>query len=319
MVKLNVIKSLCLMTFRLVVVTINNHQNGANVEDRLHKISDGQENNAVDRSNANICVVQNNKKRLRSKQRKVNKTTSSHFPKSSREKNYNFDKASSSGTTTHKRVKVIKRFNKFKIQTKPIISEYPSRIVELYHNNKAVNKSDSDDSCQKNNKQQQEEFHLTTDLQLSNQNTIINYDNMQQNSITKMDYYPHYQQSLNTEMPQLKKQLSRIAENDTFDNTVSCTFMKNYELPTIASKLKQVAKGYMPNFDFRTIPFCAARSTTPSHNIGINIQQIMSIMKTRQPLNGISPTLAHNIGVAAEKLQNNPLSAIVSTLGSRLG
>lgn len=97
------------------------------------------------------------------------------------------------------------------------------------------------------------------------------------------------------------------------------TISKNYELPTIASKLKEVAKSYLHCFNFRSIPFCAAKSTAPSHNIGINIQQVMSIMKTRQPLNGISPTLAHNIGLAAERLNSKPLTALVSTLSARMG
>lgn len=96
-------------------------------------------------------------------------------------------------------------------------------------------------------------------------------------------------------------------------------FSRSYELPTIASKLKEVAKSYLHSFNFRSIPFCAAKSTTPSHNIGINIQQVMSIIKTRQPVDGISPTLAHNIGLVAEKLNSKPLHALVSTLSSRMG
>lgn len=101
------------------------------------------------------------------------------------------------------------------------------------------------------------------------------------------------------------------------NNFYSCS--KSYELPTIASKLKEVAKSYLHSFNFRSIPFCAAKSTTQSHNIGINIQQVMSIIKTRQPVDGISPTLAHNIGLVAEKLNSKPLHALVSTLSSRMG
>lgn len=96
------------------------------------------------------------------------------------------------------------------------------------------------------------------------------------------------------------------------------SYSKNYELPTIASKMKQVARNYFQNFTFRTIPFVVARATTPSHNLGINIQQVLSIMKGKKPLQGISPTLAHNIELAATKLGSRPLSALVSNLGSRL-
>lgn len=96
-------------------------------------------------------------------------------------------------------------------------------------------------------------------------------------------------------------------------------FSRSYTHPTIASKLKEVAKTYLESFTFQTIPFCAAKSTTASHNIGINIQQVMSVIKTRQPLEGISPTLAHNIGLVAEKLNSKPLHALVATLSSRMG
>ncbi|XP_060519858.1 uncharacterized protein LOC132698040 [Cylas formicarius] len=99
---------------------------------------------------------------------------------------------------------------------------------------------------------------------------------------------------------------------------VSC-YSRNYELPTVASRMKQVAKSYLSTLNFKTIPFCAAISTTQSHNIGINIQQVMNIIKNRQPINGISPTLAHNIGLAAEKMNSKPFSALVSTINSKLG
>ncbi|XP_050508674.1 uncharacterized protein LOC126885912 isoform X1 [Diabrotica virgifera virgifera] len=114
-------------------------------------------------------------------------------------------------------------------------------------------------------------------------------------------------------------------------------YQKSYEYPTIASRMKQVAKSYLNTFSFKsmvskivgekmeddkismprkTIPFCAAISTSPSHNTGINIQQVMNILKNRQPINGISPTLAHNIGLAAERLNSKPLSTLVSTINS---
>ncbi|CAH0545787.1 unnamed protein product [Brassicogethes aeneus] len=91
----------------------------------------------------------------------------------------------------------------------------------------------------------------------------------------------------------------------------------SYQLPTIASKMKQVAKCYFNAFNFKAIPFCPAASTSPSHNIGINLQQVMSMMKTKQPFQGLSPTLAHNIGLAAERLNSRPASMLVTTMTSR--
>nr|CAH7754427.1 unnamed protein product [Callosobruchus chinensis] len=82
--------------------------------------------------------------------------------------------------------------------------------------------------------------------------------------------------------------------------------------------MKQAAKTYINTFNFKAIPFVTAISTTPSHNIGINIQQVLNIIKNRHPVNGISPTLAHNIGLAAEKLNSRPLSVLVSNINSRI-
>ncbi|GLV33872.1 hypothetical protein CBL_11244 [Carabus blaptoides fortunei] len=113
-----------------------------------------------------------------------------------------------------------------------------------------------------------------------------------------------------------KAPLTPIEENERHrDGGSSC---KSYYLPTIASKMKQVTTTYFENFNFRTIPFIAAKSTSPSHNLGVNIQQVLSIIKGRKPLEGISPTLAYNIELAATKLGSRPLSALVSNLGSRM-
>lgn len=42
-------------------------------------------------------------------------------------------------------------------------------------------------------------------------------------------------------------------------------------------------------------------------------------MKTRHPITVISPVLAHNISLAAGRFTNQPFSAFVSSLGSKLG
>lgn len=41
-------------------------------------------------------------------------------------------------------------------------------------------------------------------------------------------------------------------------------------------------------------------------------------MKTRHPISVISPVLAHNISLAAGRFTNQPFSALVSSLGSKL-
>ncbi|KAK9299309.1 hypothetical protein QLX08_007659 [Tetragonisca angustula] len=56
----------------------------------------------------------------------------------------------------------------------------------------------------------------------------------------------------------------------------------NYEMPTLASKLKRANRSYFGRFNFQNIPFVVGTSITPSHNLGLNIQQVLSIMKTRQ-------------------------------------
>lgn len=116
---------------------------------------------------------------------------------------------------------------------------------------------------------------------------------------------------------QYRNPLTPIEETERHSYSRS-GYYKNYELPTIASKMKQVARTYFENFNFRTIPFVAARSISPSHNLGVNIQQVLSIIKGRKPVAGISPTLAYNIELAATKLGSKPLSCLVSTLGSRM-
>lgn len=135
--------------------------------------------------------------------------------------------------------------------------------------------------------------------------------------IMHQNYYP--QQAMAPALPTMPQRMQsmEVAPRPTTTECVP-SYPKNYELPTIASKMKQVAKTYFQNFTFRTIPFVAATSTSPSHNLGINIQQVLSIIKGRKPLTGISPTLAYNIELAANKLGSRPFSALVSNLGSRL-
>lgn len=218
---------------------------------------------------------------------------------------------------------------------------YTENLVELYHNAAVNQGSDSEDDqppiivksisvkklppantvCKMTFNSQTQAKSMMHPTGVTHANICIQNQNQMQNQNQQSEGVPPLQiQEMNGS---LRNELSPIQEIDYLEPPAaprteysSCT--RNYELPTIASKMKQVCKSYLRSFDFRAIPFCAARSTAPSHNIGINIQQVMSIIKTRQPISGISPTLAHNIGLAAEKLNNRPLSALVSSLGSRV-
>lgn len=75
------------------------------------------------------------------------------------------------------------------------------------------------------------------------------------------------------------------------------TFIPSYEMSTLASRLKQSTKPYSNRFNSRNIPFVVGTSATPSHNLGINIQQVLSLIKMRQlNVNSISPLLIRKVG-----------------------
>lgn len=179
-----------------------------------------------------------------------------------------------------------------------------AKLVELYHN-KAAKTSDSDDEEENEKKkkckapkrpQKATGSEVVPPLDI-NKEKIKNFQTIKElvEAEKEMDY-----------------------QEPAAPRTQCSVMSKTYELPTIASKLKEVAKTYLHAFNFHMIPFCPATSTSPSHNIGINIQQVLNIIKTKQPVCSISPTLAHNIGLAAEKLNSQPLHALVSTLSSRM-
>ncbi|KAL1516945.1 hypothetical protein ABEB36_000772 [Hypothenemus hampei] len=212
------------------------------------------------------------------------KIISQYALKKSVEKKIRSMVAKSNGNFDKKSSTVIKSRFLNKLNTKN------NNLVEIYHND-AVKHSDSDES---NVKKQQEER-------------------------------PKGEEEIPPlQIAETMKENHEFSCNNPFDSlyaprtTVSCCYNKNYELPTVASKMKQVTRNYLGTLNLKTIPFCAAASTSQSHNIGINIQQVLNIIKNRHPISGISPTLAHNIGLAAEKVQNKPFSALVSTINSKI-
>ncbi|KAL3284757.1 hypothetical protein HHI36_018899 [Cryptolaemus montrouzieri] len=168
----------------------------------------------------------------------------------------------------------------------------PHKLVEIYHNN-AAKESDSEEEKNKSKIQVKIKSDAIPNLNINSHDCGDCKDIKNCNHANDEGYEePH---------------APRI-----------CYTNKSYELPTIASKMKQAVKLDFNMFNFKAIPFCPVSSTTPSHNIGINIQQVMSIIKTRQPVQGISPTLAHNINLAAEKLNHDPLTSFVSSMTSKI-
>ncbi|XP_022832831.1 uncharacterized protein LOC111360823 isoform X3 [Spodoptera litura] len=74
---------------------------------------------------------------------------------------------------------------------------------------------------------------------------------------------------------------------------------RRYELPTVASQMKQAGMRYYYGTSNHTnIPFVVSKSTAPSHNIGVNIQQVLNGLKIQQPLSGIPLTIAHHMGLS---------------------
>ncbi|XP_072931150.1 uncharacterized protein [Epargyreus clarus] len=103
---------------------------------------------------------------------------------------------------------------------------------------------------------------------------------------------------------------------------------RRYELPTVASQMKQAGmRCYYGTTNHTNIPFVVSKSTAPSHNIGVNIQQVLNGLKIQQPLSGIPLTIAHHMGlghiptygtrsITTPSLDNREINAI--RLGPRL-
>lgn len=78
----------------------------------------------------------------------------------------------------------------------------------------------------------------------------------------------------------LSDNLGSPAQNETqqceriFNRCDDPMFTPSYEMPTLASKLKRSSRSYFSRFNFRNIPFVVGTSVTPSHNLGLNIQQV---------------------------------------------
>ncbi|XP_057655504.1 uncharacterized protein LOC130893422 [Diorhabda carinulata] len=67
----------------------------------------------------------------------------------------------------------------------------------------------------------------------------------------------------------------------------------------------------------KMIPFCAARSTGPSYNVGINIQQMMSSMKFQRCTKRQYPALTYNMRSSIVTFDGAPLSRLTSAINAR--
>ncbi|CAB3225124.1 unnamed protein product [Arctia plantaginis] len=87
---------------------------------------------------------------------------------------------------------------------------------------------------------------------------------------------------------------------------------RRYELPTVASQMKQASiRYYYDTTNHTNIPFVVSKSTAPSHNIGVNIQQVLNCLKMQQPLSGIPLTIAHHMGLSHVPTSNSKSVAVV--------
>ncbi|XP_059059849.1 uncharacterized protein LOC131853070 [Achroia grisella] len=93
---------------------------------------------------------------------------------------------------------------------------------------------------------------------------------------------------------------------------------RRYELPTVASQMKQAGmRYYYGNSNHTNIPFVVSKSTAPSHNIGVNIQQVLNGLKIQQPLSGIPLTIAHHMGLGHVPTHGTKSATLQPSLDNR--
>ncbi|KAJ8673626.1 hypothetical protein QAD02_004888 [Eretmocerus hayati] len=86
-----------------------------------------------------------------------------------------------------------------------------------------------------------------------------------------------------------------------------------YDQPTESSKMKQVQRPY--RFHVSHIPFVVGTSLSPSHNLGLNIQQVLSLIKVKQPaIPSISPMLIRKVSKGIR-----PLSSLFEYINGQYG
>ncbi|XP_032527388.2 uncharacterized protein LOC116777785 isoform X3 [Danaus plexippus] len=89
---------------------------------------------------------------------------------------------------------------------------------------------------------------------------------------------------------------------------------RRYEMPTVSSKMKEAGmRCYYSDSNKTNIPFVVSKTTAPSHNVGVNLQQVLNGLKVQQPLSGIPLTIAHHMGLRHDPSYGSK-SATMATL-----
>lgn len=143
-----------------------------------------------------------------------------------------------------------------------------SNLVELYHN-VSVNESESDDSNHVVKKLASVTRSIpAVRLKMSPVVSPLHSSDLRADT--------QILENLNASHCKALTPIQEVTYNEASPQRIYCysSNAKRYQLPTVASRMRKVNKCYLQTFNFRTIPFCAAKSTSASHNIGINIQQV---------------------------------------------
>ncbi|XP_020296451.1 structural maintenance of chromosomes protein 3 homolog isoform X2 [Pseudomyrmex gracilis] len=184
------------------------------------------------------------------------------------------------------------KYSKFNRQAKTIKKQHNFNINV---NQKIQDQLPSEQSDHKNQcyNSENQQLHL-----LSNQNNVrVISENVQQQG--------KFKKSSIKSSPSIQKSKLHQYENAVFNRFNDPTFTPSYEMPTLASRLKRSNKSYFSKFNFRNIPFVVGTSVTPSHNLGLNIQQVLNVIKMRQPLaNDIAPLLIQKVGKSMNPVLN---------------
>ncbi|XP_076753315.1 uncharacterized protein LOC143424842 [Xylocopa sonorina] len=178
-----------------------------------------------------------------------------------------------------------------------------NEVVEIYHNaaaKNAINKPQTvstKSKCKENNNCQ----HVKD----TNVDNSQNYSQNQRQAKQKMEYRAR-NIDINDQNNNLEESTNLSSTMEKYNLHKARAIIQasqcnpiinhNYEMPTLASKLKRTNRLYFSGFNFRNIPFVVGTSVTPSHNLGLNIQEVLSIMKTRHSTgNAIAPLFIRKI------------------------
>ncbi|KAK0179192.1 hypothetical protein PV327_008006 [Microctonus hyperodae] len=197
-----------------------------------------------------------------------------------------------------------------------------NEVVEIYHNIAAKNKSPSVVSSKQQFKIEELKcFQLKNDPvtsieinnkgtiqhivnasdKIKNQNTNHFHTEMKQNIYNSPDLEWSCSGNQEKSIPLSMKHHhgdcdESVTPSSWCNNTLT---MKSYQQPTISSELKRVNRCYFgARVNLTNIPFVVGTSLTPSHNLGLNIQQIFSLIKHRQLTmsSNIKPILISKMG-----------------------